>query len=431
MRAIKNIHNKSFYPWLVLVLAAGFFFAEYFARVAPSVMVPDLMSAFKVNALSLGALSAFFYYAYVAMQLPVGTLMDRFGPRVLLSVMAGICGLACLIFSQTHSIFMADLSRFLMGFSAAFAFVGALKIARTWFSPKRFGFLAGLTQALGMVGAAVGEGPVSVLVKHLGWRSTMGIIGIVLVVLSIFIFILVRDNRDNNIIDKNINSNNLSILESLFLVLKNKQTWINGLIVGCLYAPTAAFAELWGASYLHKVYGFTPEIAATGVGLIFIGWAISSPIVGWVSDKIGRRKPVIIASLLLSAIFMFLILYLPHLSMAGLFILLFCYGLSNVGVATCYAVASEMADEKAAATSMSFANMASVIIGALFQPIIGGLLDHYAKAGNLTSSDALKGAGGVINYSINDYRMAMILLPVCFIIGLLGCLGLKETFIKN
>ena len=321
MRAIKNIHNKSFYPWLVLVLAAGFFFAEYFARVAPSVMVPDLMSAFKVNALSLGALSAFFYYAYVAMQLPVGTLMDRFGPRVLLSVMAGICGLACLIFSQTHSIFMADLSRFLMGFSAAFAFVGALKIARTWFSPKRFGFLAGLTQALGMVGAAVGEGPVSVLVKHLGWRSTMGIIGIVLVVLALFIFILVRDNKDNNIIDKNINSktnkdNNLSILESLFLVLKNKQTWINGLIVGCLYAPTAAFAELWGASYLHKVYGFTPEIAASGVGIIFIGWAISSPIVGWFSDKIGRRKPVIIASLILSAIFMFLILYLPHLSMA-------------------------------------------------------------------------------------------------------------------
>ena len=108
----------------------------------------------------------------------------------------------------------------------------------------------------------------------------------------------------------------------------------------------------------------------------------------------------------------------------GLFILLFCYGLSNVGVATCYAVASEMVDVKAAATSMSFANMASVIIGALFQPLIGGLLDHYAQ----TSDHIAIGAGGLIQHSAHDYRMAMILLPVCFIVGLLGCFGLKETF---
>ena len=130
-------------------------------------MVPQLMQAFNVNALSLGALSAFFYYAYVAMQLPVGTLMDRFGPRLLLSLMAAICGLSCVLFATTHDLFLANLSRFLMGFSAAFAFVGALKIARTWFSAKRFGFLAGLTQALGMVGAAVGEGPVSYLVESM------------------------------------------------------------------------------------------------------------------------------------------------------------------------------------------------------------------------------------------------------------------------
>ena len=422
----KNIYNRTFYPWLVLLLAAGFFFAEYFARVAPSVMVPDLMAAFKVNALALGSLSAFFYYAYVAMQLPVGALMDRFGPRVLLSSMACVCGLACLIFAHTNSLHMAALSRFLMGFSAAFAFVGALKIARTWFCSSRFGFLAGLTQALGMVGAAVGEGPVSVLVENLGWRPTMLIIGAILIILSILIFIFVRDrkyieNKKIHIPNKD-NSDHISIITSLVLVLKNKQTWINGLIVGCLYAPTAAFAELWGASYLNKVYGFKPEIAASGVGLIFIGWAISSPIIGFISDKIGQRKPVIICSLLLSALFMLLVLYLPNLSTWGLFILLFCYGLSNVGVATCYAVASEIVDVKCAGTSMSFANMASVIIGAFFQPIIGGLLDYYAKDGG----KHIVNASGVIQYSAHDYRMSMALLPICFFVGLVGCVFLKE-----
>ena len=188
------LQSRAFYPWLILLLAAGFFFAEYFARVAPSVMVPDLMSSFKVNALSLGALSAFFYYAYVAMQLPVGTLMDRYGPRRLLSAMAGICGIACLLFAKTHSLWIADLARFLMGFSAAFAFVGALKIARTWFSPKRFGFLAGLTQALGMVGAAVGEGPVAVLVSNFGWRHSMEMIGLVLLLLAVLICLQAYDS---------------------------------------------------------------------------------------------------------------------------------------------------------------------------------------------------------------------------------------------
>ena len=417
------LQNRSFYPWLILLLAAGFFFAEYFARVAPSVMVPQLMQAFNVNALSLGALSAFFYYAYVAMQLPVGTLMDRYGPRRLLSIMAGICGIACLLFAKTHSLWMADLARFLMGFSAAFAFVGALKIARTWFSPKRFGFLAGLTQALGMVGAAVGEGPVSYLVAAYGWRQTMVMIGLFLLLLALLIAILVRDKNTEDLDitkDRKKNPEKTPILQSLRIVLKNPQTWINGLIVGCLYAPTAAFAELWGSSYIHAVYGLKVEIAATGVGLIFIGWAIASPLAGLLSDKIGKRKPIIIGSLILSLIFMGLVLYLPHLSKLELFILLFCYGLSNVGVATCYAVACEMTDAKVAATSMSFANMASVIIGALFQPLIGFLLDHYAS----------RHVGKTFVYGASDYHFAMMALPFCFVVGLCACFWLKETLVK-
>ena len=119
---------------------------------------------------------------------------------------------------------------------------------------------------------------------------------------------------------------------------------------------------------------------------------------------------------------MVLILYLPHLSATMVFLLLFLYGLSNVGVATCYAVASEMVDAKIAATSMSFANMSSVIIGAFFQPIIGGLLDYYSQINHSLKID------GVIQHSADDYRNAMILLPVCFGVGLFASLFLKETF---
>jgi len=152
MQKNKKISNA----WLIWGLAAGFFFIEYIARVAPSVMVPDLMSAFSVDATHLGTLSAFMLFAYVAMQIPVGTLVDRFGPHKLLTAMALLCGLACILFSNTHQIIFAELARLLTGISAAFAFVGALKLASTWFPSSRFGLLAGATQALGMLGAFVG-----------------------------------------------------------------------------------------------------------------------------------------------------------------------------------------------------------------------------------------------------------------------------------
>ena len=87
-------------PWLIWGLGAAFFFAEYYARVAPSVMATDLMQAFQVNAFALGSLSAFFYYAYVAMQLPVGMMMDRFGPHRLLTYTALICGIGAIGFSS-------------------------------------------------------------------------------------------------------------------------------------------------------------------------------------------------------------------------------------------------------------------------------------------------------------------------------------------
>ena len=409
--------KSSGYAWAVWTLAALFFFGEYFARVAPSVMVTDLMRDFNVHALSLGALSAAFYYAYVGMQLPVGALMDRFGPRRLLTIMAALCGVSCLVFAHTHSISAAAGGRFFMGFSAAFAFVGALKLASIWFPPERFGFMAGFTQALGMLGAAMGEGPVSVLVSNFGWRHTMEGIGVILVILGVLIGCIVRDHPSGEKTHRSMSAE--PILNSLYIVIKNPQTWINGLVVGCLYAPTAAFAELWGPDYFHHVSSISLETAASIISVIFIGWGISSPLVGLFSDRIGRRKPVVVGSIICSGVFMGLALYLPHPPVWLLFVLMFLYGASNVGVATCYTIACEQNSISVGGTSMAFANMASVIVGAFFQPIIGWLLDigwdHHV-------------VDGVPIYSAHDFHHAMLALPACFIISLVASLFLKETF---
>jgi MFS family permease len=411
-----------FYPWLIWGLGAAFFFCEYLGRVAPGVLVPELSQEFHVNALMLGALSSMFMWPYIVMQMPVGMLVDRFGPHKLLTVTAAITGLGCMCFAIADELFMAQLGRFLMGFGAAFAFVGALKLATMWFCPTRFGLLAGLTQALGMLGAALGAGPLSVLVARLGWRETMWLIGGILMVLAVLIGLVVRDNpRVHRGETTKERGSHISFMESLSRVFKNPQSWINGIYVGLIYAPTGAFAELWGTTYVQHNNGLDKMVAAQAISCIFLGWAIGGPLAGLFSDWVKRRKPVMFGSAFFSLVTMTLALYWPNLSVSTLFLLMFLYGLANTGVGVSYAVAGEINDRKVAGTSLAFANMASIIIGAAFQPLIGWFLDLQWDG---------KVLEGIPVYSIEAYRWAMIALPLCLLLGLISTFFVNETYCK-
>lgn len=413
------VQRKIVYPWVIWALGAGFFFAEYFARVSPSVMVPELMHSFHVTALGIGSLSAFFYYAYVSMQVPVGALVDRYGPHRLLTITAVICALGSFLFAGSSSLLVAKLARFMMGFGAAFAFVGTLKLATLWFPPQRFGLLAGLTQALGMLGVAIALSSLAATVSVMGWRETLWLIGAVLLLLAFLIGLFVRDKPA-------VQTHPLLSAKDLWLgllaVLRNPQSWLNAVYVGLLYAPTAAFAELWGVSFLVRTYHFSTQIAATAISFIFIGWAIGGPILGLISDRIQRRRPVMIFSVIGSFIFITLVIYLPHMSTWLLFSLLFLYGISNTGVATAYAVAAEINPRPVAGTSMAFANMASVLVGAAFQPIIGWFLDLQWQ-GNFEN--------GVPFYSAHAYRMALLALPLCLLLGFVIILLVRETHCRT
>ncbi len=410
-----------YYPWLVWGLAASAFFIEYFARVAPGVMIDSLMRDFKVQALALGSLSAFFYYAYVGMQIPVGILVDRFSLRWLLTSMIFICGLGCLIFASTTHLGVAALARLMMGFGAAFAFVSALKVAAVWFPAQQFGLLAGLTQALGMLGAAVGQMPMAYLVVHLGWRETLFLIASLMILLSAFVAILVRD-RVKPMTSMAKKTLMRSPCSGLMEVLKNPQSWWNALFAGLLFAPTAALAELWGVKFFRQTYHLSNQIAAMGIGLIFIGWTLGGPLTGWISDKIKRRKIILILSACFSLLFASLVILLPNLPLSILFGLLFLYGLANTGVATAYAVASEINPQSIAGTSVAFANMASVIIGAGFQPLIGWLLE---KKWDGTMVDSLA------FYSNANFRSSLLILLVSLLLAVLVACGIKETYCQR
>jgi len=413
---------KSRLAWIVWSIAASFFFIQYIARVAPSVMAINLREAFNIDAFTLGSMSSFFYYPYVAMQVPVGMLIDTYGTKKLLLAAVLLATAGCAVFASASNIYIANIGRFMLGLGSSFGFISAIKLATYWFKPQQFGMLASLTQATGMFGAAFGALPIAIAVANFGWRASMWIIVGLFAVLFFLIAAIVRDRPESSTEETNIQTKpKNSLLKNLATVIKNPQSWINAVAIGALYAPIAAFAELWGPSYLHNVYNIPKNEAAAATSIIFIGWVLGSTFTGYLSDKIGRRLPIIIVSSILCLIILTTVLYV-NLPINLLFTLLFLFGVANTGVGLCYAFAGEINPRKIAGTSVAFANMASVLVGALLQPIIGWLLD-------------LNWDGQMLNnmryYSAHNFKIAVISLVACLSVACVMPFFMKETFCKN
>ncbi|MGD9109007.1 MAG: MFS transporter [Gammaproteobacteria bacterium] len=415
-------------PWLIWGIGAAFYFSQYMARVVPSVITQQLAHAFSANAFTLGTLSAFFYYAYAPMQIPAGLLVDRFGSGKLLAISTLVTAIGCFMFACTNNIYIADFSRFLLGLGSAFSFICTIKLIAIWFSEKNFGLLTSITQALGMFGAIFGVGIISHTVEKMHWRLCVTIIGAVFITLTIITIIVVAKSKIA--LSKQIKQLHIkktakpkkTILECLKTVAKNPQSWINVIFIAALYAPVSAFCEFWGTSYLHNVYSISVKHAATGISFIFFGWIIGAPIMGYISDKIGKRRPLMIASAFAGLIFLSAILYLPKLPVTDVFILLFLFGLTNPGVAISYTLAGEINPRFAAGTSIALANMASVTFGTLGQPLIGWLLDLHWQG---VMHD------GIRHYSAANFRAAMSVLIICMLVACVSSFLIKETHCRN
>lgn len=410
--------KKRGFAWLIWGLAAAFYFSDYMARVTPSVMHRYLQLDFGMNEAQFGILTASFYVPYVLMQIPVGLMVDRFSIRWLLTLMSLLTALGCCVFGLADSLGMASVGRMLIGFSAAFAMISALRLATSWFPPSMLGLLAGLTQSLGMLGAATGQAPVSFLVENIGWRHSMLVIAFLFILLAALLYQYIRDKPMTQTCKfKAKQDSKLSLFSGVRTVLSSKQTWINALYAGFLFGPTAVIGESLGAAYLQYGRDLNAHAAAFSIGLIFIGWSIGGPLSGWLSDRMGRRKPIMIVSAACGFILSSLIIFYPGLNQAMLYILCFLLGFTNTGVAIAYALSTELHQRMVIGTAIAFTNMASILIGAVLQPVVGKLVDHIAGAR----------AYHVEHILLSDFQFGLKILPACSLIALVLALILKET----
>lgn len=421
-------------PWVICGVGALFYMYEYFLRISPGVMAESLRHAFHINATKLGILSAFYYVAYTPMQLPVGVLFDHYGPRRLLVLACLACVLGTLLFGISDMLGVSEVGRFLVGFGSAFAYVGVMKLATIWLPPERFALVAGLTSALGSLGAIFGESGMTILVDRIGWRATTFLSVGLGVVLAYVIWGIVRDRprkyihpRVGQAMDKILHPENKSfkdelggMLLGLWGLIKNPQMWFVG-AVGCLlYLPSSVFADQWAKPYF-QARGFSSNAAALAVDMVYLGFMAGGPIMGAISDKIRRRRPPMFIGSVGAAILSCIIFYVPHLSHAMVYLLLIVFGIFYGGQPIVFAAGREIGPNRLSGTAVATTNM-FVMLGVIFlQPLVGHLLDkHWFLSHGVMSH-------GIKVYSLADYNYALASLPVCLLASAVFALLIKET----
>jgi MFS family permease len=415
--------RSALFSWLIVGLGAVFYCYEYLLRISPSVMYSNLVSDYHLQGSSFGNLSAFYYYAYTPMQFFVGVLMDRFGPRILLTFAAFACAAGSYLFAATHVLALAEVGRFLIGFGSAFAFVGALKLATIWLPPERFGFISGAVLMLGMIGAMIGDVGLSALVQTEGWHMTTYISSAIGVVLMITLWLSIRDKNPAQRARASAKGRATFkvLFRGLFKAMKNPQMWIIGAIGCFLYLPLSAFAELWGVPFLEQAHHISPDHASLVNSMVFLGWGIGGPLVGMFSDFIQRRRAPILVGSLLSAAMITIALYVPGLGETSLSVLFFLFGMFNSVQVLSFALAHEVNDHRIAGTAIALTNMFVMLGGVLFQPLIGVFLDK------LWSGAMLHGAQV---FSNGNYEIALAVLPISMLISAALAFALKETYCK-
>ncbi len=406
---------------IMYLIASLFLIYEMGIQVSPSVMTHDLMRDFHVDAASLGVMVSFYFYSYALMQIPAGILYDHFGPRTLLTVASVLCSLGTLFFAGTETVYWAAFGRFLMGIGSAFAFVGVLVVAARWFDGYYFAFLVGLAQLLAVLGAICGAAPLAKGVDLIGWHNMMYLLaalGGMLAVLAIFIL----EDRP-----KHLHHDVLKPEKHLWLHLKQivcqGQTWALAIYAFSSWGPVIVFAALWGVPYLMVRYGITNVTASFATMLMLLGGGLFSPVIGYLSNRMQRRKPLLWIGSFLGCLTSFIMLYIPGIPFWGVAALLFLMGVGTSVHTLTFAIVQDNNKPSVAATGMGFNNMAVVIGGAVLQPLVGYILTRLWDGSY---------AGGVPVYTISNYENALLIMPIIYIIGLIFSLAfIKETYCKS
>lgn len=406
--------NSSLLPWKVCFAATLFFFFEFIQGNMFASIAANIMQDYQIQADKMAYLSSIYYLANVLFLFVAGMVLDRYSIKKTILFAMSLCVISTFILAYSHSFYIALFCRFVTGIGSAFCFLGPVRLASHWFPPKRMALVTGAIVTMAMTGGMLAQYPLTKLVAHVGWRQAVldvGVLGFVMLVVMLFWI------KERPQVAVKRASKPIAVLSAARQAYFNPQYLSAALYTSLMNMAIAVFGAMMGTLYLEQRLGISAEQASMVNGMLFLGAIIGSPLIGWISDKIGLRilpmKLGVVASLLtISAI-----LYLP-VTLNSMTILFFLLGLFTSAQVVSYALVAESSSPAMTATAVS-------VISILTQ---GGYLVYQ----NLFSS-LLIGHGGMhlINgvpvYLLEAYQHAAVILPIGLFIAFLVLFALKET----
>ncbi len=409
------------HPYTIWCVAALFYMYQFVLRVAPSVLVDDLMTSFKASASSIGSLSAIAMYFYSICQIPSGILSDRFGVRRVVLTSLALCILGTLIFASAEQIEIAQVGRLILGVGSAAAFLCLGKIASQYFPPSRRATLFGLAMSVGTLGALNGGPPLAYLVMHMGWRMSLffvsGIGGVIFLISFWFLEKPLPSGLPFKSQEELIRSN-FDFKSSVLEVFKNRTVWTHAISALGVYLSLAVLADLWGPSFVIQRFHVERQVAAQTLSWMYVGLLVGSLFLSWLSDRLQNRKSLIILSTAAISALLLILIYHPGINLAQGTLVIALLGFFAGAEMLCFTGASEASSPRTAGTVTGVVNTVVMLTGAAIQHEVGRMLDS-VWTGEFVSE-------GVRAYTLSNFQYALALLPI-----LAGASFFSSLFLPN
>lgn len=406
--------KHKYVPFLMWLFPLSFFTYQFIWRLWPSLMMHEIMQQFAIDASGFGFLSGLYYYGYSPMQIPIAMMLDRLGARYIVFGSAVLCGIAAFTFSYTDNWYLACLSRFLVGVGSAVGFLGTAKVVSEWFPKDQYAKMIGFSFTVGIMGALYGGKPVSLLMENYSWQHVAFVLACVSIALGFAAYLFLRSPKALKTLNE-ADSFKVSYFKEL---LSSPVIWFlaisNFLMVGSL----EGFSDVWGVPYLMTTYTLGKSEAAELISFVFVGMLFGGPLLAALSKKLGNYTVISLCGLgmALALILLFSSTVYNWYWFAGL---LFCVGILGCYQVIVFVAGSDLVSPQLLCVTVAFLNCVNMLGGSFFHTTIGLMLDAFWTG--MTSHD------GVKQYTVESYNMALMIIPICAIVGacLVGFVGLR------
>ena len=389
--------------WLFFILAGSFFLYEFFCRASMGPMENLFRVDLNINVATVGLISSAFYLAYSIMQIPVGLLVDKFGVRRMGGFAITLTAIGCLVFSMSHSVPLAWIGRFIIGIGAAFGYVLMFKIILEWFPHKHLGFMGGMTQILGMIGPLIAGVPLTLALEGTdgNWRLIFYFVVFFGAILAVIFYSIVRDGRAEP--TQQIKHEKYNVFQHLKKMVKYKQLWVIAIYVFFAYGSIELLGSLFGMTYLQRI-GYSPVDSAAIVAFLWLGLGFGSPIIGVISDRLQKRKIVLLGCSIVGVLASTIFLWVPMDSKFITCILFLGIGIAAGAQSLTFPAVVENITPELEGTSIGFNNM-FVLLGASVIQIVGGwLITFFSSPGLNNHTDVVLENSPQV---IHGYQMAL------------------------